>query len=97
MFPLLVLNEASFYNLYQNELLYKCKDMVSHYENDSVVRVVVQASPAGELLRATRARSGIRLDLILLLDYETVVVTRCRTTMAHIRQSRPDSGLGFQV
>ena len=24
-------------------------------------------------------------------------VSRCRANMAHIRQSRPDSGLGFQV
>jgi len=25
------------------------------------------------------------------------VRTRCRANMAHVRQSRPDSGLGFQV
>ena len=25
------------------------------------------------------------------------VPLRCRVNMAHIRQSRPDSGLGFQV
>jgi len=29
--------------------------------------------------------------------WEYMVASRCRANVAHIRQSRPDSGLGFQV
>ena len=35
------LNEFSFYNLYQNELLYKTKSEVRHYESEVALRYAI--------------------------------------------------------
>jgi hypothetical protein len=40
---------------------------------------------------------GFEVHLLRSLEMPSALVSRCRANMAHIRQSSPDSGLGFQV
>ena len=47
-------------------------------------------------LRVIKKKKKVRVEAVLI-QCDPGGVDRCRTNLAHIRQSRPDSGLEFQV